>query len=69
MHRLSHVLEQRGLLSHFQSGFCKGRSTIDALVRVSNEVEKTMKMKEVMAIVYFDIEKAYVEGWVAHQIE
>ena len=51
------------LLSSFQSGFRKGRSTIDALVRVSNDVEKPLKMKEIRAIVYFDIEKAYDSMW------
>ena len=51
------------LLSSFQSGFRKGRSTIDALVRVSNDVEKTLKMKEIRAIMYFDIEKAYDSMW------
>lgn len=30
--RLSHILEQRGFLSNFLSGFRKGRSTMDALV-------------------------------------
>ncbi len=54
--RISHVLEQRGLLINIQSGFRKGHSTTDALVRVSNEVEKALKMKELMIIVYFDIE-------------
>lgn len=46
--RLSYVLEQRG---NSQSGFGKGPSTLDAVVRVSDEVEKTVKMKELMAIV------------------
>ncbi len=30
--RISHVLEQRGLLTNIQSGFRKGFSTTDALV-------------------------------------
>lgn len=59
VYRLSYYLEQRGLLSGYQSGFRKGRSTADALVKVSNEAEKPISMKEVMIIVYFDIEKAY----------
>jgi len=61
--RLSYYLEQRGLLSKYQSGFRKGRSTIDALIKVSNEAEKAVSMKEVMVIVYFDIEKAYDSMW------
>jgi len=43
VHRLSRVMEQRGLLSNIQNGFRKGRSTTDALVRVSNEIEKALK--------------------------
>ncbi len=61
--RISHVLEQRGLLTNIQSGFQKGLSTTDALVRVSNEVEKALRMKELMIIVYFDIEKAHDSMW------
>ena len=56
-------MEQRGLMSRYQSGFRKGRSTADALVKVSNEAEKALSRKEVMVIVYFDIEKAYDSMW------
>lgn len=61
--RLSYYLEQRGPLNKYQSGLRKGRSTVDALVKVSNEAEKTVSMKEVMAVVYYDIEKAYDSMW------
>lgn len=61
--RLSHILEPRGILTNIQSGFRKGRSTTDALVRVSNDVDKALRMKELMTIVYFDIEKAYDTMW------
>ncbi len=52
-HRISHVTEK---ITNYISGFRKGLSTTDALVRVSNEVEKALKMKELMIIVYFDRE-------------
>ncbi len=39
VHRLSYYLVQKGLISAQQSGF--GRSTIDALVKVSNEATPT----------------------------
>ena len=32
-------------------------STMDTLVKVNNEIEKAFKMKELMVIVFFDIEK------------
>ena len=33
------------------------------LVKVSNEMDTTFKMKELMIIVFFDIEKAYDSMW------
>lgn len=36
---------------------------MDALIKISNEIEKAIKMKEIMAVVYFDIEKAYDTIW------
>ena len=61
--RLNYFLEQKGLMAPYQSGFRTGRSTMDAVVKVSNEIEKTFKMKEIMAIVFYDIEKAYDSMW------
>ena len=61
--RLNYFLELNGLIAPYQSGFRKGRSTMDAVVKVSNDIEKTFKMKETMAIVFYDIEKAYDSMW------
>ena len=36
---------------------------MDTLVKVNNEIEKAFKMKELMVIVFFDIEKAYDSMW------
>lgn len=60
---LSYLLEEKHLLNEYQSGFRKGRSTTDALIKVTNDIEKTLNMKEVMVIVFFDIEKAYDSMW------
>ena len=38
--RLNYFLEQRGLIAPYQNGFRKGRSTMDTLVKVNNEIEK-----------------------------
>lgn len=54
---LSYDLEKKKKYSKYQCGFRSGRSTIDALVKINNDIEKTMSMKEIMAVVYFDIEK------------
>lgn len=59
----NYFLERNNLIAPYQSGFRRGRSTMDAAVRVCNEIEKTSKMKENMAIVFFDIEKAYNSMW------
>ena len=48
VNRLSYFQEQRGLVNGYQSGFRKGRSTADALIKVSNEAEKTLSRKEIM---------------------
>ena len=55
--RFSYVLEKRGLVSPYQSGFRKGRSTMDALVKVTNNIEKALKMKEIMAIYILTLRK------------
>lgn len=36
--RLNYILEQRSLITSYQNGFRKGRSTMDAVVKVSNEM-------------------------------
>lgn len=56
---MNYILEKRELLSTFQSGFRKSRSTTDALVLFENEAKKGFVMKEYMIAVFFDIEKAY----------
>ena len=57
--RLNYFLEERSLTAKYQNGFRKGRSTMDVITKVSNEIEKALKMKEMMVIVFLDIEKAY----------
>jgi len=61
--RMNYILEKRELLSKFQSGFRKSRSTADALVLFENEIKKAFIMKEYMIAVFFDIEKAYDTLW------
>uniref|UniRef100_A0A3B5QMN0 Reverse transcriptase domain-containing protein n=1 Tax=Xiphophorus maculatus TaxID=8083 RepID=A0A3B5QMN0_XIPMA len=63
VNRLGYYLEKNNLINGYQCGFRTGRSTMDALTRVSNEIEKALKMKELMIIVFFDIEKAYDSLW------
>lgn len=61
--RLNYILEKREILTTFQSGFRKNRSTNDALILFENEIRKAFIMKEYMLAVFFDIEKAYDTLW------
>ena len=51
------------LIREYQTGFRKSKSTTDALVKLSNEIEKSLVMKEIMVAVFLDIEKAYDTMW------
>ena len=62
MGRLLCYLEHRDL-SPSQSGFRKIRTILHVLVTISTAVTKALAMKEVMSIVYFDIEKAFDTMW------
>ena len=61
--RLTYYLESRGLLTSCQSGFRKGRNTMDAVIRLENEIRKAQANKESVVVVLFDIEKAYDMMW------
>ena len=61
--RLTYILEKGGLLAGYQSGFRKGRNTIDAVVRLEDEIRRAQANKESVVAVFFDIEKAYDMMW------
>lgn len=61
--RLNYFLEYNNLLYGYQTGFRKQRSTTDALVKLTNEIEKALTMKEAMVAIFLDIEKAYDTMW------
>lgn len=63
VNRLSYYMESKGLFSSYQCGFRKGRSTIDAMVRLETDIKKALAMKEVIVAVFFDIQKAYDMLW------
>ena len=52
-------LEKNGLISVFQSGFRRGRSTLDHLIRLESFIRETFIKREHMIAVFFDLEKAY----------
>ncbi len=61
--RLSYTLEKSRKLANYQSGFRKGRSTMDSVIRLENEIRKAQANKESVITVFFDIEKAYDMMW------
>ncbi len=61
--RISYELEKKGKLANYQSGFRKGRSTMDAVIRLENEIRKAQENKETKIAVFLDIEKAYDMMW------
>ncbi len=63
VNRLNYVLESKGALAPNQYGFRKGRSTLDALVKLETDVKKSIAVKEGLVAVYFDMEKAYDMLW------
>lgn len=45
-------MENRGLFAGYQSGFRKGRSTLDAMIRLKTNIQKALAMKEVLLAVF-----------------
>ena len=61
--RLVWYLEYNGIITAYQSGFRKKRSTIDQIIRLESAVTEAFINKEHIVAVYFDLEKAYDTTW------
>jgi ribonuclease HI len=61
--RLNYHLEKHELLHPTQMGFRGGKSTIDALHMITNEIRSALVVKEFCIVVYLDIEGAYDCVW------
>ena len=61
--RLVWHLETNNLLSPFQFGFRKNRSTLDPLLRLSNQIQQGFSRQCQTIGVFFDLEKAYDTTW------
>uniref|UniRef100_A0A8C8LQ20 Reverse transcriptase domain-containing protein n=1 Tax=Oncorhynchus tshawytscha TaxID=74940 RepID=A0A8C8LQ20_ONCTS len=61
--RLSGHTEEMGLLGIHQAGFRKARSTTDNILRLSEDILRNLKKKELTLAVFFDIEKAFDKMW------
>lgn len=57
--RLIYFLETNNKTKYYQSGFRKGRSTIDPAVRLEHEIRRAQVNRESVVVVFLDVEKAY----------
>jgi hypothetical protein len=53
-------LEKNKILTEYQSGFRKSRSTTDQLVRLESYIREAFVRCEHVVSVFFDVEKAFV---------
>lgn len=61
--RLVYTVETKGLLRNYQSGFSRGRGTMDPLVYLEDTIRRAQVNKESVVAVFFDIEKAFDMMW------
>ena len=61
--RLVWYLEKHSIITAYQSGFRKSRSTIDQIIRLESAVREASVKREHLVSVYFDLEKAYDTTW------
>lgn len=61
--RLDYYIEKNGLISPHQSGFRKGRGTMDSVLCLKSVIRKAQSNKENVIAVFIDIEKAYDILW------
>ncbi|KAG5859130.1 hypothetical protein JTB14_035193 [Gonioctena quinquepunctata] len=62
-YRLVWYLERNELLSSFQMGFRRHRSTIDGLIQLENAIQNSFAKRNHLVGIFFDLEKAYDMTW------
>ncbi|GFX06656.1 probable RNA-directed DNA polymerase from transposon X-element [Trichonephila clavipes] len=61
--RLVYELEKKKCIPLFQSGFRKGRSTLDNIITLENKIRNAFVWRNHLVSIFFDIEKAYDRTW------
>ena len=61
--RLVYYLEHNAILTEYQSGFRRHRSTIDQIIRLESVVREAFIKKEHTVAIFFDLERAYDATW------
>ncbi|GFS90512.1 RNA-directed DNA polymerase from mobile element jockey [Nephila pilipes] len=61
--RLVYQLEKNQCIPPFQSGFRKGRSTVDYILLLESQIRSAFVRRNHLVSIFFDIEKAYDRTW------
>lgn len=61
--RLEHHIESKNILTPFQSGFRKGRSTLDQLARLQHDVIYAKNRKRSVLAIFLDLQAAFDLTW------
>ncbi|GFU46479.1 probable RNA-directed DNA polymerase from transposon X-element [Trichonephila clavipes] len=61
--RLVYQLEKNKCIPLFQSGFRKGRSTLDNVIQLESKIRNAFVRRNHLVSIFFDIEKAYDRTW------
>ncbi|GFU38236.1 RNA-directed DNA polymerase from mobile element jockey [Nephila pilipes] len=61
--RLVYQLEKNQCIPLFQSGFRKGRSSIDNILQLESQIRTAFVRRNHLVSIFFDIEKAYDRTW------
>ncbi|GFW35280.1 probable RNA-directed DNA polymerase from transposon X-element [Trichonephila clavipes] len=61
--RLVYQLEKNKCIPLFQSGFRKGRSTLDNIITLENKIRNAFVRRNHLVSIFIDIEKAYDRTW------
>lgn len=64
--RLIWYLENKKFFNDTQSGFRRGRSTVDHIISLNADIQKAIKNKQNLVAVFFDIKKAFDMTWRYH---
>lgn len=61
--RLEYFAEYHRKLIGSQAGFRRGQGTLDILIRVENEIRKSITNKEICLVIYVDLKSAFDTIW------
>lgn len=63
LRRLTYFCEKNNIVPNNQSGFRKGRSTIDHLIRLTTNIKRQFAHRKSVLATFFDVSKAYDQVW------